>query len=424
MTDFPIPSNEHERLKELRRLRFDEWGSSAALGEVCGIAAKLLGTPISHVSLVDEEEQIFAGQVGLDVERTAREVAFCAHTIMTSKPFIVENADNDPRFCLNPLVTTQPGIKSYLGIPLETSPGVRIGAMCAVDRKPRSFTDSDVRTLIGLSRIVISILNSHRMGLELNEQLASAIALQNDMLPSAARLAQLQAHCPLDVSSYYHPLDGIGGDIWGIEATGPQRVMIYVADFTGHGVGAALNAARFHSFAHMIWQRTGRAEEFLRKLNQRLCEVLPTGQFATMFCATIDFATHSIEYASAGAPPQLYRASRERPFEIISQSSLPLGILPSATYESNAAPFLPGGELILYSDGLIETPKPPRSILTTDRLRELLDQLNGGENALQLCQSILGRLFAEPSVKAVDDITLVVARHTGAVTEAIIDYEV
>ncbi len=162
--------------------------------------------------------------------------------------------------------------------------------MCAADRKPRCFNENDIRTLIDLSQIAVSILNSHCVTLELDEQLASAVALQNDMLPSAARIAQIQAHCPLDVSSYYNQLNGVGGDIWGIDMTRPQRVMIYIADFTGHGVAAALNAARFHSFAHMMWQRTERPESFLRKLNQRLCEVLPTGRFATMFCAMIDFA--------------------------------------------------------------------------------------------------------------------------------------
>jgi len=415
MTSFPIPSNERERLRELRRLRFNDWGASAALSELCAIAAKLLGTSISHVSLVDDNEQIFAGQVGLDADRTAREVAFCAHTIMTSKPFVVENADSDPRFSLNPLVTDKPGIKSYLGIPLETSPGVRIGALCAVDRKPRRFSENDIRTLISLAQIVVSILNSHRMSLELEEQLAGAIALQTDMLPSAARIAHIQDHCPLDLSSYYKQRDGIGGDIWGIEVTGPQRVMIYIADFTGHGVAAALNAARFHSFVHMIWQRTGRPEPLLRKLNQRLCEVLPTGQFATMFCATIDFA---------GAPPQLYRTSSLHPFEVISQSSLPLGILRDVAYESKSIPFHAGGALILYTDGLVETPKPPKSILTADLLREFLDQADQNADADQLCQSVVGHLFSEPATKALDDVTLVIAKHTGSVRESVIDYEV
>jgi phosphoserine phosphatase RsbU/P len=321
-------------------------------------------------------------------------------------------------------VTCKQGIKSYVGIPLETSPGIRIGALCAVDRKPRSFNESDIRTLIGLSQIVVSILNSHRMTFELDEQFASAIALQNDMLPSAARIAQIQAYCALDVSSYYNQRDGVGGDIWGIDVTGPQRVMIYIADFTGHGVAAALNAARFHSFVHMMWQRTGRPESLLRKLNQRLCEVLPAGQFATMFCATIDFAMQKIEYASAGAHPQLYRASPRRPFEVISQSSLPLGIVPDAVYESKAIPFFAGGSLILYTDGLVETPKPPKSILTTDRLREILDEAEQDDSAHQLRQSVVRRLFSESTTRAGDDITLVIAKHAGAIKGAVIDYGV
>ena len=265
MIGFPIPSNERQRLKELRRLRFDECGAGSALSELCAIAARLLGTSISLVSLVGENEQTYAGQFGLNIDRTAREVSFCAQAIMTSKPFVIENADNDPRFSLNPLVACEQGIKSYLGIPLETSPGIRIGALCAADRKPRCFNENDIRTLIDLSQIAVSILNSHCMTLELDEQLASAIALQNDMLPSAARIAQIQAHCPLDVSSYYNQLNGVGGDIWGIDMTRPQRVMIYIADFTGHGVAAALNAARFHSFAHMMWQRTERPESLPAK---------------------------------------------------------------------------------------------------------------------------------------------------------------
>ena len=361
MIGFPIQSNERQRLKELRRLRFDEWGASSALSELCAIAARLLGTSISLVSLVGENEQTYAGQFGLNIDRTAREVSFCAHAIMTSKPFVIENADNDPRFSLNPLVTCEQGIKSYVGIPLETSPGIRIGALCAADRKPRSFDENDIRTLVGLSEIAVSIINSHRMTIELEEQLASAIALQNDMLPSAARIAQIQAHCPMDVSSYFNQRNGVGGDIWGIDMTGPQRVMIYIADFTGHGVAAALNAARLHSFAHVMWQRTERPESLLQKLNQRLCEVLPTGQFATMFCAMIDFAMQKIEYASAGAPPQLYRASPLHPFEVISQSSLPLGIVPNAVYESKAIPFFAGDRLFFILTVWWKRPSRPRA---------------------------------------------------------------
>ena len=191
--------------------------------------------------------------------------------------------------------------------------------------------------------------------------------------------------------------------------------MIYLADFTGHGVAAALNAARLHSFVHMMWQRTGRPAPLLRKLNQRLKEVLPIGQFATMFCATIDFAMQKVEYASAGAPQQLNRVSSEHPFEVISQSSLPLGVLRDVAYESKSRPFFEGGALILYSDGLVETPKPPKSILTPDHLRDLLNNNEQNKDAHQICQSIVGHLFSKQTIKATDDITLLIAKHRGGV---------
>ena len=246
---------------------------------------------------------------------------------------------------------------------------------------------------------------------EMERQLAAAIALQRDMLPSSQQLAEIQGGCPLDLSSYYKPLDGIGGDIWGTEVIGPQRIMIYIADFTGHGVSAALNTARFHSFVHTELQGTDEPALLLRRLNNRLHAVLPAGQFATTFCAAIHFDKQTIEYVSAGAPPQLYRRSSEDQFEVISQPSLPLGILPDVAYESQTVAFRPGGELVLYTDGLVETPKPPLSLYTTESLREFLNKTKPGTSS-QLCGYLIGQL-SKPAIKADDDITLVIAKHTG-----------
>ena len=98
MGSFPIPVEEGKRLRELQSLRFSEWDAGAALNILCDTAARLLETPIAHLSLVDRDEQIFAGKTGLEADRTERAVAFCAHTIMTPEPFIIENAEKDPRF--------------------------------------------------------------------------------------------------------------------------------------------------------------------------------------------------------------------------------------------------------------------------------------------------------------------------------------
>ena len=259
--------------------------------------------------------------------------------------------------------------------------------------------------------------------LDLDDQMTAAVALQEKMLPGKTRIEHIQAACPLDVVSYYKARDGIGGDIWGIEATNPQRVLLYVADFTGHGLAAALNTARFHSFVHIASQRTDKPASMLRRLNERLHEVLPVGQFATMFCATLDFRAQTMEYASAGAPPQLYRRSSAEPFELLAEPGLPLGIMHNANFESKTLPFEPGGVLALYSDGLVETPRPPDPIFTPESLRTLLNTFPEG-SAAELSNKITSALFFEPTIKADDDLTLIVARHTGECMDLALDYEI
>ena len=180
--------------------------------------------------------------------------------------------------------------------------------------------------------------------------------------------------------------------------------MIYLADFTGHGVAAALNAARLHSFVHMMWQRTGRPGALLRKLNQRLNEVLPTGQFATLssFIAR-RLSTHSKSL--------LRRASLSE-------------FLATWPMSANQGPSLRVERLFSTATELVETPKPPKSILTPDCLKDLLNNNDQNKDAHQICQSVVGHLFSKQATRATDDITLLIARHRGGVAEPVIDYEV
>ncbi len=222
MSCFPVPLNEAERLQEVRRLSPTEGALSLALNEVCKVASTSIGTPIALVSLVGEDELIFAGKTGLDGTGASREVAFCAHTVMSSAPFIVQDADKDPRFCDNPLVTGALGSKLILAFRLKprqafasalSAPWTRSRTLSAGERWIPS-RDS--------ARVAVSIFNSHRAARELDEQLRCAIALQTDMMPSEERIEQLQTNYPLDLSGFYKARDGLGGDIWSVEATAPN----------------------------------------------------------------------------------------------------------------------------------------------------------------------------------------------------------
>ena len=243
------------------------------------------------------------------------------------------------------------------------------------------------------------------------EDLWQAAGTQGALLPDPARLMALRESLPFEVASYYEASLGLGGDIWGIEPAGEQRVLVFNADFSGHGVSAAFNTVRLHSFIHANYRQHRTPAELLNVLNQFLCKVLPIGQFATMFCAILDFGAKTIEYASAAAPQQILRSAANQPFAVVGEPGFPLGMTPEATFETQTAPFESGAMLLLFSDALIETPPPPTSVFSTQKLCQFINTSQGGSTPQELCNAILMHLFDGISEKLEDDLTLIAAHY-------------
>ncbi len=75
-------ATEARRLARLRQLAALDSDPESVFDGLVAAAAAICGTPISLVSLVDEDRQWFKANRGLDgVTETPREVAFCAHAI-------------------------------------------------------------------------------------------------------------------------------------------------------------------------------------------------------------------------------------------------------------------------------------------------------------------------------------------------------
>jgi phosphoserine phosphatase RsbU/P len=239
-----------------------------------------------------------------------------------------------------------------------------------------------VRILLERGRLIDRLTEFQHM---IAEDLRHAAATQDALMPSASRLRRIKTQCPLNVASFYNASAGLGGDIWGIELVGHRRVGIYIADFAGHGVSAALNTVRLHSYISTgVGLDSLPPSEMMCKINHFLCAVLPTGQYATMFAAVMDFNTNSLEYSSAAAPPQLLRTGANRPFEVVEAPGFPLGVTPDATFEDHCVSFDPGAMLFLFRDALIETPEPPDSVFSPDSLRTFFDALPPDSDAQEM----------------------------------------
>ena len=120
----PRPDNEMQRLATLHSLDLLDTAPEAEFDELTALAAQICNVPVALVSLVDESRQWFKSKVGLDVDETSREMAFCAHSILKPNEIMeISDARQDKRFANNPLVTEDPKIRFYAGAPLTTSSG-------------------------------------------------------------------------------------------------------------------------------------------------------------------------------------------------------------------------------------------------------------------------------------------------------------
>jgi len=138
---------EQARLDALLALDILDTEPERGFDALTELAASTLGTRMAAVSLIDTDRQWFKSRVNIPVSETSRDVAFCAHAIAGDELFHIPDATVDPRFADNPLVTGEPHIRSYAGMPLRAPSGHRIGTLCVIHDQPKEMSESDRRNL-------------------------------------------------------------------------------------------------------------------------------------------------------------------------------------------------------------------------------------------------------------------------------------
>jgi PAS domain S-box-containing protein len=205
MNDTPLPDPrtdtdvdtdaEARRLARLRALRLLDTAAEPLFDRLTRMASRIAGTPIALVSLVDAERQWFKANFGLEGAReTPRAVAFCAHTIQGDAMFEVPDAREDRRFAANPLVTGEPHVRFYAGVPLRMSGGERIGTLCVIDHLPRQLDANQREMLADLGAAVVQAI-------ELREQAMLVREAEAALTASEAKYRTLSDALPVGV---YH----------------------------------------------------------------------------------------------------------------------------------------------------------------------------------------------------------------------------
>ncbi|MCR5887004.1 GAF domain-containing protein [Hymenobacter sp. J193] len=142
------------------------------------LTAKLFGVPIALVSLVEENSVWFKANFGLaDAERVARNQSICSMAILQDETTIYEDLRARPCHLTDPVVAESLDLRFYAGHPLHTASGDAIGALCIIDRQPRTLSLGEQARLQALAAVVMKMLDL-RLALRQQPAQASATWLQ------------------------------------------------------------------------------------------------------------------------------------------------------------------------------------------------------------------------------------------------------
>lgn len=154
------PPNEVERLAALRQLLLLDTAPEERFDMIVGYAASEFDVPICLITLVDAERQWFKSRIGLPMDATTRDISFCSHAILESDMLVVEDALSDQRFADNPLVTSDPNIRFYAGVPLILPGGHAVGTLCIIDTAPRQLDQGERSLLTRMRDMVLAEIDA------------------------------------------------------------------------------------------------------------------------------------------------------------------------------------------------------------------------------------------------------------------------
>ena len=154
------PIDAGERLAALARTALLDTPPEEAFDRLTRMAARLLGAPVSLLTLVTEDRQFFKSAIGLPEPWASRRSAplshsFCCQVAASGEPLIVEDTRRHPLLRSTPAVR-ELGWIAYAGVPLVTRDGWVVGSFSVVDGMPRLWSERDVALLRDLAACAAS----------------------------------------------------------------------------------------------------------------------------------------------------------------------------------------------------------------------------------------------------------------------------
>jgi sigma-B regulation protein RsbU (phosphoserine phosphatase) len=286
-----------------------------------------------------------------------------------------------------------------------------------------------VLLLAGLAMLVFSELNIRAAGFDLelagallvllllSLELSDKVTMKRDL--EIAREIQswlVPSHPPevpgADIAFATRPQNSVAGDYYDafFPASTREKLLVVIADVAGKSVPAALLMATMQASLHTIASEEVPLKELVSRLNHYACaHSLDGRRFTTALIAEYHVAARRMTYVNAGHNPPILRRA-DGSLEKLEQGGLPLGIEPTAAFDTGAIQLQPGDALILYTDGVVEAFNAAGEDFGNDRWLAAIRQLPEVSSEETL-RTLMHRVDAfVGATRQSDDITCLVFR--------------
>jgi sigma-B regulation protein RsbU (phosphoserine phosphatase) len=220
--------------------------------------------------------------------------------------------------------------------------------------------------LVALAYIAVTrFFSQDRRLAAIDQEMRSAREIQNSILPR-----ELPAIEGVRPAARYLPVAAVAGDFYDVVALDSGALAVLIADVSGHGVPAALIASMVKVAFTSTLHDTQDPGAVLARMNTTLCGMFARS-FVTAACVIVRPATRSLSYALAGHPPPLVVQRDTGAVSLLDQRGVVLGFTPEATYTTASLPLGGNARLVLYTDGVTETPGAEDDLFDIERLTSL-----------------------------------------------------
>lgn len=228
------------------------------------------------------------------------------------------------------------------------------------------------------SKLLDTLLEQERVTVQLN----AAARIQQNFLPKLPALGN-GSHIWASTQPAIH----VGGDMYDCIPLPDGRIIMYIADVAGKGLGAALIGTAVWARMRSIVMTENSPSSILKKLNEMLINEMENALFITVCVAVYDTVTHAVALSNAGhlLPVLAEPGTCE---DILLPTGLPLGIEPDLTYDDHSLILQPGQSLLLLSDGITEARNRQHEMYGDERVAVHLRSAGGAPYGQGLMQRV------------------------------------